>query len=78
MLINNLQKISSSFILSLYSDISETIDLKIKAMGCYLSELREYPHPRSLQHIKEMAKVNGTKVGLEYCENFMLVRRIYD
>ena len=69
---------ATAFIPNVFSDISETIDLKIKAMGCYLSELREYPHPRSLQHIKEMAKVNGTKVGLEYCENFMLVRRIYD
>ena len=66
------------FVPNVFSDISETLDLKIKAMKCYQSELREYPHPRSLQHIKELAKVNGTKVGLKYSENFMLVRRIYD
>ena len=70
--------LTTSFVPNVFSDISETIDLKIKAMECYQSELREYPHPRSLRHIKELAKVNGTKVGLKYSENFMLVRRIYD
>jgi len=69
---------ATAFIPNVFSDISETIDLKVQAMALYQSELREYPHPRSLQHIKELAKVNGTKVGLEYSENFMLVRRIYD
>ena len=59
-----------------FVDISKTIDEKVRAMGIYKSELREYPHPRSLQHIKELANVNGTKVGLEYSENFMLIRSI--
>jgi len=66
----------TAFIPNVFVDITETIDLKIKAMAEYKSELREYPHPRSLQHIKELAKVNGTKVGLEYSENFMLIRQI--
>lgn len=68
----------TAFIPNVFSDISETVDLKVRSMALYQSELRDYPHPRSLQHIKELAKVNGTKVGLEYSENFMLVRRIYD
>lgn len=64
------------FIPNVFFDISDTIDLKIKAMAQYNSELREYPQPRSLQNIKEIAKVNGTKVGIKYSENFMLVRDI--
>ncbi len=68
----------TAFVPNVFSDISETVDLKVQSMSLYQSELRDYPHPRSLQHIKELAKVNGTKVGLEYSENFMLVRRIYD
>lgn len=64
------------FIPNVFFDISETIDQKVNAMAQYKSELRLYPHPRSLQHIKELAKVNGTKVGLQYSENFQLVRNI--
>ncbi len=62
------------FIPNIFFEVEKTIDLKIEAMSKYQSELREYPHPRSLQHIKELAKVSGNKVGLNYCENFILVR----
>lgn len=64
------------FIPNAFFEIEDTIELKIQAMAKYKSELREYPHPRSLTHIKELAKVNGAKVGLNYSENFMLVRDI--
>ena len=64
------------FIPNVFIDITNTIDKKITAMSAYKSELRNYPHPRSLQHLKEMAKVEGTKVGLKYSENFRLVRQI--
>ena len=64
------------FIPNTFIDVSETIDQKVEAMACYVSELREYPHPRSLQHIRELARVNGTKVGLACSENFRLVRSI--
>ena len=66
----------TAFIPNVFVDITESIDLKVEAMSKYASELREYPHPRSLQHIKELAKTNGTKVGLQYSENFVLVRHI--
>jgi LmbE family N-acetylglucosaminyl deacetylase len=66
----------TAFISNVFFDITNTIDLKIEAMTKYKSELREYPHPRSLQHIKELAKVNGIRVGLEYSENFVLIRSI--
>jgi len=66
----------TAFVPNVFVDITETIDLKVKAMAEYKSELREYPHPRSLQHISELAKVNGTKVGLGYSENFILIRKV--
>lgn len=67
-----------AFVPNVFFEIDDTIDLKIDAMAQYRSELREYPHPRSLKHLKELAKVNGTKVGLNYSENFMLIRSIND
>lgn len=66
----------SAFIPNIFVDITDAIDKKIEAMAMYSSELREYPHPRSLQHLRELARTNGVKVGLNYSENFMLVRHI--
>lgn len=68
--------VQNAFIPNVFFEVEETIDLKIKAMAEYKSELKNYPHPRSLQHLKELAKVNGTKFGLNYSENFMLIRGI--
>ena len=65
-----------AFIPNVFVDVKDTIDIKVDAMSEYSSELREYPHPRSLKHIKELAKVNGVKVGLDFCESFVLVRNI--
>ncbi|WP_289422301.1 PIG-L deacetylase family protein [Thomasclavelia cocleata] len=65
----------TAFVPNVFSDITNTIDDKIKAMKIYQSELRENTHPRSLKHLKLYAKTNGTKVGLEYSENFILVRK---
>lgn len=65
------------FVPNVFFDITETIDKKVEAMAIYDSELRDYPHPRSLQFIKELAKTNGIKIGLNYSENFMLVRQIF-
>lgn len=65
-----------AFVPNVFFEIDDTIDLKVDAMAQYKSELTEYPHPRSLKHLKELAKVNGTKVGLNYSENFMLIRSI--
>jgi len=57
-------------------DISETLETKLKAMSEYRSELKEYPHPRSLGTISALAKVRGAAVGVEAAEAFMLVREI--
>ncbi len=69
---------ANAFVPNVFFDVCDTIDLKIDAMSKYKSELRQYPHPRSLQHIKELARVNGAKVGLGYAESFMLIRSIND
>jgi len=61
---------------NVFFDITDTIDGKMKAMGQYKSELRELPHPRSLEAVELNAKVWGTKVGLKYAEAFECVRTI--
>jgi LmbE family N-acetylglucosaminyl deacetylase len=53
----------NSFSPDTYFDISDTIELKLKAMKKYASELCEYPHPRSLEGINLNAKYQGMRVG---------------
>ncbi len=63
-----------SFSPNTFFDISDTIDLKIKAMNEYASELCEYPHPRSIEGIELSAKYHGMRVGKKYVEAFKSVR----
>ena len=66
-----------SFSPNVYFNIEDTLDLKLQAMAEYKSELREYPHPRSLEGIKIKAKQRGMEVGFCYAEAFELIRRVY-
>lgn len=65
-----------SFSPDTFFDISDTLELKIKAMKEYESELCNYPHPRSLEGIKLNAKYHGMRVGKKYIEAFKTVRRV--
>ena len=44
-------------------------------MACYTSELRPYPHPRSLDALRHRAFAWGNQQCLEAAEVFMTVRR---
>jgi len=69
---------SYAFIPNVFIDISEYMDKKLAAMSCYKTELREYPHPRSLEGIRLFAQERGLSVGLPAAEAFMLVREIIE
>lgn len=64
------------FIPNSYIDISETFDKKIEAMKAYGSELKEPPHPRSLEIIEALAKKRGSEIFVNYAEAFLLIREI--
>lgn len=65
-----------AFIPTVFVDITDYLDQKLKAMTCYHSELKQPPHPRSLQAIEVLAKMRGATVSLPAVEAFMLVREI--
>lgn len=65
-----------AFIPNYYVDISETFDTKIKAMTEYSSELKPYPHPRSLEIIEALAKKRGSEILVPFAEAFVLIREI--
>lgn len=64
------------FVPNVFYDISSTLKQKLNAMNAYKSELREYPHPRSLKYLKEHASLLGAKVGLKNAEGFQLLRQL--
>lgn len=67
---------NGSFYPNVFEDVTETIQYKLKAMSCYISELKEYPHPRSLKALEIIAQRWGTVVGKEYVEAFELIRSV--
>lgn len=63
-----------SFVPQVYSEVTRNLKKKLKAMAAYRSEVRRYPHPRSLRAIEILARHRGTAAGMEAAEAFMLVR----
>jgi N-acetylglucosamine malate deacetylase 1 len=59
-----------------FFDISNTLHLKIEALNIYESELKEFPHPRSIKAIEALALLRGSSVGLKNAEAFILARSI--
>ena len=66
----------NSFRPNWFEDISESLDLKIEALKVYQSEMREWPHPRSLKAVEHLARWRGATVGCDAAEAFMLNRFI--
>ncbi|TWT87097.1 1D-myo-inositol 2-acetamido-2-deoxy-alpha-D-glucopyranoside deacetylase [Pseudobythopirellula maris] len=63
----------TTFCPNYYIDIGETIETKLQAMAAYADELRDAPHPRSLEAIRQRAAVMGQEVGYHYAEAFHLI-----
>ncbi len=57
-------------------DISSTLQQKIESMACYESEVRDYPHPRSLESLKHRAHAWGNQCCMNAAEVFMTVRKV--
>jgi N-acetylglucosamine malate deacetylase 1 len=57
-----------------FEDVTTSFEKKSIALSEYKSELRDWPHPRSLQGIEVLARWRGATVGCELAESFMLLR----
>jgi len=59
-----------------FVDISDTLEIKMKALQAYHEEMREWPHPRSYENVEMLAKNRGAVVGKKAAEGFMLMRGV--
>lgn len=62
---------------SVFVDVhGEPLARKLKALACYQSEMRDFPHPRSGEAVLALAKWRGATVGLRDAEAFEELRSI--
>ncbi len=64
------------FIPTVYEDISEYLEKKLKAMECYKSQMSEFPGLRSSEAIESLARYRGALANVKAAEAFVLVREI--
>ena len=63
---------------NLFIDITKEMKKKIKSFLCYKSEVMPFPHPRSKDAIKYLAKLRGSTSGFRAAEAFFIARSIED
>ncbi|NLX90371.1 MAG: PIG-L family deacetylase [Firmicutes bacterium] len=66
----------NTFTPNVFEEISKYYDRKQAAILAYSSEIREYPHPRSLKVVEMYDLALAKRNGLELAEGFMLIRKV--
>lgn len=67
---------STMFMPNVVVNISKFAEKKYAALKEYNTELRDFPHPRSIEHVCRQDEAEGLKAGLLSAESFMLVRKV--
>ncbi len=67
---------AAPFLPNLFMDIGAHLETKMRALDAYKLEMRSFPHSRSLEHMRHLARHRGSSVGVEAAEAFMVVRLI--
>ena len=70
------QAVTGSFAPNLFVNISDEWASKVRALEAYSSEMRDYPHSRSIEGIENLAKLRGNQIGYELAEAFEVLRKI--
>ena len=79
--VNSATDFSSNFIgngfrPNYYENITDFWKYKESALNCYNSEMRGFPHSRSIENIKNLALYRGSNIGVPMAEAFQLIRKI--
>ena len=59
-----------------FVNIENFIKKKIDCLKIYKSEMRSWPHPRSLKGVKNLTQYRGSLVGLKFAEAFVNLREV--
>lgn len=59
-----------------FVDISDQWERKREALLAYASEMRDWPHARSIEAVEHLARWRGAQAGVEAAEAFCLLRNL--
>ena len=68
--------LTGKFCPNLFVNISNAWAHKERAIKAYSAEMRDYPHSRSIEGIKNLARLRGNQIGYELAEAFEVLRKI--
>jgi N-acetylglucosamine malate deacetylase 1 len=68
--------LTPAFIPNTFSDITDTLDLKIEAVKKFASQLKEYPHERSVESVIALSRYRGGFVNRMHAEAFVCLRQM--
>lgn len=69
-------RLAAPFTPTVFEDAASTIELKVAALERYRGEHRPFPHPRSGEALRAIARRWGSVVGLSHAEAFELIRAV--
>jgi LmbE family N-acetylglucosaminyl deacetylase len=67
---------SNTFQPTSYVDVSPYLETKIDALSIYETEVKEPPHPRTVETVRKNAEVWGAKTGVSAAEPFEVLREL--
>jgi LmbE family N-acetylglucosaminyl deacetylase len=72
----NAPYLTPGFLPNWFVDISDHFETKMRALRTYESQLRDFPHERSVQAVEALARLRGSHVGVPAAEAFVLIRAV--
>ena len=70
----NVPYVEQGFLPTCWVDVSDQLAAKLRAVGCYESQLSPGPGPRSLAAVEALARWRGSQIGVAAAEAFVTVR----
>lgn len=70
----NAPHIEPNFTPNWVCNITDSIDIKLKALNCFQSQIPAFPGARSIEALKALAMFRGTQAGFAFGEGFHVIR----
>jgi LmbE family N-acetylglucosaminyl deacetylase len=65
-----------AFIPTRFVEVTNFIGKKLEGFSKFTTQMKSFPHPRSLESIENLSKMRGATVGVNNAEAFMVIREI--
>lgn len=72
----NIPHVANVFIPNRFVDISDVLEVKLKAISMFESQMGDFPNPRSVEAVKALASLRGSTISVNAAESFCVIREI--